>query len=238
MISRTIKFAALFAAAAVSHTAMAATEQVDVAWKGNAALTGERMKAFVDGAQVYGGSRGALAHELGYTQLAAGTSTSFEAFCIEPTQPNSKLAATYEKSVLGGTEGKLLAALYTTSYKTGAGAAWDSVAQAAFQTAVWELTQEKAVNGSTTYGILDGNFSVTGASGVTSLASTFLASALSYTGTSTYSVYKLTSADYQDLVVASPFTSPAGVVPEPESYALLLAGLGVVAWVARRRQAR
>ena len=34
------------------------------------------------------------------------------------------------------------------------------------------------------------------------------------------------------------FTSTAGVVPEPETYALMLAGLGIVGWSARRRSSR
>ncbi len=235
MISQVSKFAAALVVLAGSPLAMSATQQIDVAWNGNSALFGERMKAFADGAQTYGGSRGGLAHELSYKQVVAGVAVdSFEAFCIEPTQSNSKLTTTYEKSAFGGTQGNLLAALYTTSYKTGAGATWDATAQAAFQTAIWELTQEKPVSGVTTYGITSGNFTVTGASGVTALASTFLTNALSFTGTSTYSVYKLTNGDYQDLLVATAIAP----VPEPETYALFLAGLGVVGLVARRRLPR
>ncbi|HUP09365.1 MAG TPA: PEP-CTERM sorting domain-containing protein [Caldimonas sp.] len=30
---------------------------------------------------------------------------------------------------------------------------------------------------------------------------------------------------------------PVGAIPEPETYALMLAGLGMLSWVARRRRA-
>jgi hypothetical protein len=40
-------------------------------------------------------------------------------------------------------------------------------------------------------------------------------------------------ADYDDLVVGI----KVSVVPEPETYALMLAGLGIMGFVARRRRA-
>jgi hypothetical protein len=43
----------------------------------------------------------------------------------------------------------------------------------------------------------------------------------------------VTDADYDDLVVGF----NVGAIPEPETYALMLAGLGVVGFVARRRRA-
>ena len=66
---------------------------------------------------------------------------------------------------------------------------------------------------------------------MTTLADSYVSAALGFTGTSTYQVSKLTSGDYQDLVVAA-------VVPEPQTYALLLAGLGAVGLIARRRLPR
>ena len=97
---------------------------------------------------------------------------------------------------------------------------------AAFQLAVWEFTQEAS-----TFGTQTGTFRSTGPSAVTTLADSYVAAALGYTGTSSYKITKLTSADYQDLVVAAP-------VPEPESYALFLAGLGAIGLIARRRLPR
>ena len=42
-----------------------------------------------------------------------------------------------------------------------------------------------------------------------------------------------TAASYSGNIVVAPVSA----VPEPESYALLLAGLGAIGFVARRRQA-
>ena len=61
-----------------------------------------------------------------------------------------------------------------------------------------------------------------------------------FNGTSTYAVFKLTNSTYQDLITATKLDVPNTVVqvPEPQTYALLLAGLGIVAFNARRRLPR
>ncbi|MBW8847208.1 MAG: PEP-CTERM sorting domain-containing protein [Burkholderiales bacterium] len=50
-----------------------------------------------------------------------------------------------------------------------------------------------------------------------------------------YNLTKLSNASYQDLVVASAITT---AVPEPQTYALFLSGLGFVGLLARRRLPR
>lgn len=69
---------------------------------------------------------------------------------------------------------------------------------------------------------------------VASEANSFLANALAYKGPALYTLTKLTNPQLQDLVTATPLSA----VPEPESYALFLSGLGVVGLLARRRMPR
>ena len=235
---RTLNVVAGLALALSGQVAFAATN-VDISWNGNSAKDGVRLNAFDGTDKVFGG----LAHELSYSDVSTSSLESFLAFCIEPAQSNTKLVTSYEKSVFGGSQGNLLAALYTTSYKTGA--TWDATSQAAFQVAVWELTQQAAgANGVTVYDAGSGSFRVAGADSVVSLANTFLSNAVGFTGASTYTVYKLVNANYQDLVMATkldvPTVPPLVVtqVPEPETYALLLAGLGIMGLKVRRRAPR
>jgi hypothetical protein len=230
MNTRLFPAAAALALMSIGPAALAATD-VSVAWNGNAAKTGVQLNAFDGNTKVFGG----LATELSYSEvLTGGARDSFAAFCIEPLQSNTKLTATYSKSEFTGETGSLLAALYTTSYKTSA--TWGNTEQAAFQVAVWELTQQ-------TGGLYDagtGSFRVAGADSVVTLANSFLASATAFTGTSTYAIYKLTNSTYQDLITATKLDVPNTVVqvPEPQTYAMLLAGLGIVAFNARRRLPR
>jgi len=158
---------------------------------------------------------------------------SFEAFCIELAQGHATTAAGFQSYTAGsftGTQASLLQGLFSSSY-AGVGTA---VEKAAFQTAIWEITHEQS-------GVLDanaGSFSfywlredstAEEDAAFLSLTSTYLQAAQSYTGAPQYVLTKLASPQFQDLVTVS-------AVPEPETYAMLLAGLGVIGFVARRRQ--
>jgi hypothetical protein len=99
---------------------------------------------------------------------------------------------------------------------------------AAFQLAVWEVVNEGTASA---YNVNSGDFYVSsGDSSVRSLANTWLTNAMAWTGPSTQSLNVWAGPNStQDLGVFAP-------IPEPETYAMLLAGLGLMGFVARRRR--
>ena len=106
----------------------------------------------------------------------------------------------------------------------------NSVTQAAFQIAIWEIAYETAG----AYNLGSGAAQFSGGSAATSgaltLATSWLGS-LSGTTNNAYNVWALDSAGNQDQVFATP-------VPEPSTYALMVGGLLAMGFVARRRSAR
>lgn len=102
-----------------------------------------------------------------------------------------------------------------------------AVEQAAFQIALWEIRYEAA---GTAFDTMTGaaRFSDAG-DDARSLAQTYLNGLGTYGHT--MSVGVLSSGTHQDVVFAAP-------VPEPSTYALMLAGLGGVGFMARRRRSR
>lgn len=163
--------------------------------------------------------------ELSYTD---STGASFLAYCIEPDQSfaiNALGAQTYTVGSFSGAQASLLEALYSSSYAS----ATDVNAKAAFQLAVWEIVTESSSSLNVNGGSFTVDSSTALASSIATQANDYLSASASYSGPSLYTLTKLTNADYQDLVVASP-------VPEPQTWALLLAGLGAVGLRARRRQ--
>ncbi|HEX2540199.1 MAG TPA: PEP-CTERM sorting domain-containing protein [Caldimonas sp.] len=105
-----------------------------------------------------------------------------------------------------------------------AGAVGNSIAEAAFQIAVWEIAYEKSTNA---YNLASGDavfFGGTAATAALGLATTWLTSL----GGPGPLVQVLESRTHQDMIFATP-------VPEPETYALFLAGLGAVGFMTRRR---
>ena len=97
---------------------------------------------------------------------------------------------------------------------------------AAFQLAVWEIVNET----SGVYSLSGGNFYATSAASATANS---MLSALNSATTNTaqiLSVWKETPGHpTQDLAVFAP-------IPEPQTYAMMLAGLGLMGFVARHRK--
>ncbi|MDN3922123.1 PEP-CTERM sorting domain-containing protein [Roseateles violae] len=161
---------------------------------------------------------------------------SFEAFCVELAQGHASATAGFQRFTVGGFSGQqasLLQGLFSSSYAGLNGA----TEKAAFQTALWEITHEtsgvlNASDGSFHFDWLSLDSTAAEDAAFLAMTSGYLQAAAAYAGPARYTLTRLSSGAYQDLLTAS-------AVPEPESYALLLAGLGVVGFVAgRRRQAR
>lgn len=102
----------------------------------------------------------------------------------------------------------------------------------AFQLAVWEIVNE--TNLGVGFSLDTGTLRLTSASdGAKALANTWLTNLNNgvYTDSMTLNIWKDVNNNTQDLAVFAP-------VPEPETYAMMLAGLGLMGFVARRRKSR
>jgi PEP-CTERM motif len=167
-------------------------------------------------------------------------SKTFSAFCIDlanellPTgSKKNDLPANYAVSF--GTNVDVSALFAVTGYN-GLGYTKDgidsSLKASALQLAIWEVTYDGGLTGTNNIGT--GTFSASGNVAATTLAQTYLNNAfgLKQSGTPyASSVTLLTSLDnpaHQNLVTA---------VPEPSTYALMAACLGVVGLVSRRKSA-
>lgn len=168
-----------------------------------------------------GGSAGGLV-----TSLNGGA--SFETYCVDLYQ-HIGFGTTYTDYSAPNTTHTFanshayadLGRLYAT-----AGAINDSVHEAAFQIAVWEIAYETTG----AYSLANGSATFSGgsadASGALTLASGWLST---LTNGAHPSIAVIESPEHQDMIFAP--------VPEPESWALLAAGLAAMSFVAKRRKA-
>jgi len=167
---------------------------------------------------------------------AAPAPTSFVAYCVDLVQSfsfNNPFTVTATSpasmSAIGSTRTSVLDRLYTQHFA----AADTRVESAAFQLAVWEILREAPTTAFGTNALGSGSFTATGATSGTldsdaiNLANTWLNTLTAASGG--YNLTVLASATHQDQMMATP-------VPEPETYMMLLAGLGLMGFVARRRQ--
>ena len=105
-----------------------------------------------------------------------------------------------------------------------------SLNSAAFQLALWELAKD---DGKLSSGIVQSTSGTDSA--VVTLASSMINNAKNgVAGPNQYSFNLYTSGKNQDYLVAS--MSSVTPVPEPETYAMLLAGLGLIGFTANRRR--
>ena len=155
-------------------------------------------------------------------------SASFETYCVDLYQ-HIGFGETYTDYTLPNTTHTFansnayvdLGRLYAT-----AGPINDAVHEAAFQIAVWEIAYET----SNLYDLGSGSAKFSGGSADTSGALTLASGWLSsLTNGAHPSIAVLDSREHQDMIYAP--------VPEPETYSLLLGGLAVIGFVARRRRA-
>lgn len=157
-----------------------------------------------------------------------GPGLSFAAFCIDPSQFASPSASDYflasGLSALGNsTKETWVSNLYSNSYASSIGSTTDA---AAFQLALWDLAKDDG-------NLSSGSVRSTGSTNTTVLgsANSMITAAKLGAGAAQYSFSLYTSATAQDYVVATSVTA----VPEPETYAMLLSGMCLLGFTARRR---
>jgi hypothetical protein len=170
-----------------------------------------------------------------------GSVDSFLAFCIDPFQVSPGSYTPYQLGSLNGPDlatnyngsqatRTRISNLYSYAYADTLSGANANVNAAAMQLALWEIVSDNGnlAQQSPTDKVWITNSTTTAFPGVVSKAQDYLA----YTGTGgqqySFAVYR--SGSNQDYLVATP-------VPEPGTYAMFLAGLGLMAGIARRRHA-
>lgn len=179
-------------------------------------------------------------------QLSADTSTaagllnfdikngaSFGAYCVELGQFTSTNFTDYKVGAFLAPQASTLQNLLSANYAS----VDTNTERAAFQLAVWELTHEKLagtasvteLRGDAQYFNLDN--STADYSTLRDLANSYLNAGAAYTGSGLYQIEKLSNDYQQDLLRFNAVTA----VPEPSSYALLLAGLGAIGFLSKRR---
>ena len=161
---------------------------------------------------------------------AISDGTSFLAYCIDPFEWSSSSPLSYNVaalSTLGSTQAADVSKLYSQSYASTDG---NNVNSAAFQLALRELAKDDGV---LTSGAVHTTNS-TDASVVAAAASMIDNAKHGAAGSAQYSFNLYTNTGNQDYLVAS--MGSVTPVPEPETYAMLLAGLGLIGFTASRRR--
>ncbi len=161
-------------------------------------------------------------------QWGSNPPSTFQALCIDPFQYSSLSFSTYDApnpATFFGTLGPTKAAEIVTLYNHGyAGTVGNNQNAAAFQLALWEIAND---DGNLNTGLVQVNANT--APWLIGGAQTLLNAQVNPSVPSQYNFTIYHSELQQDYIVATP-------VPEPGTYAMFLAGLGLMGVIARRRR--
>lgn len=163
----------------------------------------------------------------GFSMTNVNTGSSFQAWCVDifdHLARSTNYTLTSGTTFYSGDTGKATALSHLAS--NWLSSVTNSTNSAAFQLAIWEIVNETS-GGS--YSLTAGNFKARSSGAVISAANNMLSNlsgSLAYTTNVWAQNYAHST---QDLAVFAP-------VPEPQTYAMMLAGLGLIGFVARRRK--
>jgi hypothetical protein len=254
--------AALFAAQAASADTVNTIELKNW-WGGHGSATitfsgvdyhdGVTYKSFTES----GGAGGFLTYDLTTNPHEYPTNSSFQSWCVDifhdfnfvTSSSDTKQNASQIFVNLGTTKSakiqKDLTRLYAAEHTLIDSHSSTNTNSAAFQLAVWEIVNEKSTN---PYDLASGNLKISSGSTGYALAEGWLTALnnLAYEPNPKYTVsfwnvndgnggasgsHPPPTGGAQDVAVFSP-------VPEPGTYAMMLAGLGLMGFIARRRRER
>ncbi len=212
--------------AAIALMATAAGAQADtvaIRYAGNGPVLATHVSVNGNDLHAYIGS---------YNLELQGQGGSFAAFCVDPFQTSVGSFQPYERSPLTtanlpAVQAVRLADVQRLFGNAYAGSLANSTKAAGFQLALWEVWHDD--KSLTTGNIMELTSSH---GGMVSEANTLLSALASPTAWPTngmsYSMTFYSNATYQDYIA---------VVPEPETHALLLGGLALLGFAAKRRKA-
>ena len=181
-----------------------------------------------------GGSGGFKTYNLTANPVRSAAN-SFQSWCVDIFHSFSFAVTTVDvlktaTSVFGATKANDLGRLYTLAGGSVASTSTSATNSSAFQMAVWEIVNEAG----NFYNLASGAFKVSGTG--SSVAQGWLNTLNTTSNSSAYTVniWSVTGQGAsgwgaQDVAVFAP-------IPEPEIYVMLTAGLGLMGFVARRRQ--
>jgi len=190
----------------------------------------------VTGLNETGGAGGFLTYDL---TTDPHKQNGFQSFCVDIFHSFGFVVDSNDTqqsaTVISSTAAADLAQLYTNHHDQIDSTNSSAESEAAFQLAVWEIVNE---HGDGSYNLNGGNFKASGTG--SSLAQSWLSELYGADSSSTYtaniwtvqSMITTGNGYAQDLVTFSPIQTP---VPEPETYAMMLVGLGLLGLSTRRK---
>ena len=202
---------------------------IGVAVSGNQTYNGQagEFKGFLGGSPSANAVAVADAENMNIPAPFSTGGTSFTAYCAELTQ-NFSFGVDYSYGQATGSAyfGAQKAADLSRLFTGAAGFVTNKSTSGAFQAAIWEIIYEPG----SSYDLSSGAFKAAALNLLDVPSFTFINSVLTNLGSygANYQIDVLTNPDTQDFLV--------GTIPEPGTWALLVAGLGVIGVVSRRRK--